>query len=140
MRRWRQWVGIAVTCGLAGCTVGPIYKRPVVSLPESWSEQPQSGVVAQSTDVVQWWSTFGDPVLNSLIERAVGANLDLRIATARVREARALRSVTAADSWPSIDVAGTYLRTRRSENLASSSSTSAGGQTSAGAKIGRAHV
>lgn len=136
MRRWRQWVGIAVTCGLAGCNVGPLYQRPVVSLPESWSEQPESGVVAQTTDVVQWWSTFGDPILNSLIERAVIANLDLRIATARVREARALRSVTAADFWPSIDVAGSYFRSRRSENLATGASTGAGGQTSSSAREG----
>jgi len=117
MRRWRQWAGLVVLGGLMGCTVGPVYKRPAVALPEKRSAQPASGVTVQATEVVQWWSTFGDPVLNSLIERAVSANFDLRIATARVREARALRGVTAAGSWPAVDVAGSYLRSRRSENL-----------------------
>ena len=60
----------------------------------------------KSLDISQWWTIFGDPKLNSLIERAVQANLDLQIAEARIREARAQRLVVAAAAYPEIDVAG----------------------------------
>jgi NodT family efflux transporter outer membrane factor (OMF) lipoprotein len=81
---------------------------------------PESGIKNNSTDITRWWATLGDPVLNSLIERAVLTNLDLRLATARIREARALRGVVAADSWPTVNTAGSYLRFRGSENTLSS--------------------
>src|SRR5262249_6455243 len=64
-----------------------------------------------------WWHTLNDLLLDALIERAVHANLDLRIAAARVREARALRGVAAADQFPTVTVSGAYARNRLSENV-----------------------
>jgi NodT family efflux transporter outer membrane factor (OMF) lipoprotein len=69
-------------------------------------------------------------VLNSLIERAVLTNLDLRLATARIREARALRGIVASDLWPTINTAGSYLRFRGSENTLSSATS--GGSANSG--------
>jgi multidrug efflux system outer membrane protein len=61
-----------------------------------------------------WWSTFHDPLLESLMARAVVANLDLRIAAARVREARALRGVSAAGQRPAVEGSSTYTHSRQS--------------------------
>ena len=80
---------------------------------------------------MQWWTTLNDPALDALILRAVDANLDLRVAEARVREARALRGVVAAEGRPTIDATASYTRSRRSENAFSIPST-AGGSSSFG--------
>lgn len=117
------WRTFLILIGLSGCTVGPTYHPPTVPLPPTWSALPESGVKNEASDLTQWWTTLGDPVLNSLIERAVHTNLDLRLATARIREARALRGVIAADEWPTINTTGSYLRLRGSENTFSSSTT-----------------
>jgi NodT family efflux transporter outer membrane factor (OMF) lipoprotein len=65
---------------------------------------------------VEWWKTFRDPELNSLIERAMKANLDLRVAEARLREARALRGIAAWGFLPSINAGASYLDQKRAEN------------------------
>ncbi len=85
-----------------GCTVGPDYKRPDVDVPEQFTTQQASELI----DLSRWWTAFNDPTLNDLIDRAVVSNLDLRLATARLREARALRGVVGADLWPDVNVAG----------------------------------
>ena len=89
-----------------GCTVGPNYKRPDALMPDRWSEAGEDETTAKSPDLTQWWTNFNDPILNSLIARAVSTNLDLRQAQARIREARAARAVTAAGEWPAVDVSG----------------------------------
>ena len=66
--------------------------------------------------IASWWKSFKDPQLDSLIERAAKANLDLRIAGARVREARALYRIAASRLGPTIDAAGSYARQNQSKN------------------------
>src|SRR5262245_54792812 len=135
----RQLIGRAllILVGLGGCTVGPNYHTPTAPLPVTWSELPESGVKSEPMDITHWWLTLGDPLLNSLVERAVVANLELRLAKARVREARALRGVVAASLWPTVNGGGTYFRYRTSENaFASSSSTSTSGGTSSSGVTG----
>ncbi len=63
-----------------------------------------------------WWQTFEDPVLVSLVDRAVRANHDLKLAQSRVREARARYGFAQADRWPRVDAGGTVARERQSEN------------------------
>ncbi|MBI5945105.1 MAG: efflux transporter outer membrane subunit, partial [Chloroflexi bacterium] len=99
-----------------GCAVGPDYCSPKVSVPTSWSELPQAGK-ANPESLVQWWKTFNDPVLDSLIVRAVPSNLDLRIAEVRVREARFQRGAVASDLWPSLNTSASYSRSRRSAGI-----------------------
>lgn len=96
--------------GLAGCTVGPDYTRPELPVPTRWSAAPAApdASAAVEAELATWWQRFGDPTLTALIGQAVRNNLDLRIAEARVREARALRGVRAARLWPQLD-AGTDL-------------------------------
>src|SRR6266511_3966263 len=101
---------------LAGCAVGPDYREPKLAMPAGWQEGQQKGVVFRPRELTEWWTSFNDALLNSLVERAVKSNLDLRIAEARIREARASRAVTASGLWPTLDVSGSYSRNRSSEN------------------------
>jgi outer membrane protein, multidrug efflux system len=100
----------------AGCSVGPNYQKPDLAVPAGWTEAQQKGVDVRSTELTRWWSAFNDALLDSLVERAVRSNLDLRLAEARIREARASRVVTASGAWPAVDVSGSYTRNRASEN------------------------
>ncbi len=108
---------LLLSCGLvlllAGCAVGPNYIPPKVSVPDNWSEQ-QDKANTRSDAIVQWWKTFNDSELDSLVAQAVKSNLDLLIAEARIREARAQRGVVSADLWPSINAPTSYTRSRRS--------------------------
>jgi len=100
----------------AACTIGPPYTRPPVTVPEAWREAPTGTVGTESgTMLEKWWMTFEDPMLAGIIARAVEGNLDLKIAAARVREARAVRGIAASASLPQVDATGSYGRVSRSE-------------------------
>lgn len=101
---------------LPGCTVGPAYHPPAVQVAAQWSSPLAGGETGSSASAAVWWKNFNDPELDSLIERAVKSNLDLKIATARVREARAQYGVTSADLWPSVGSSGSYERQLQSKH------------------------
>src|SRR5438045_9319456 len=88
---------------LIGCTVGPNYKRPQVSVPKQWTVAPARGTSTKSSETDEWWSSFRDPELNSLVARTVDRNLDLKLALERVQEARAASGVARSGYFPSID-------------------------------------
>ena len=60
--------------------------------------------------LVEWWTAFNDPTLSSLVDMAVRANLDVRLAEARIRQARAARWVAGAPLWPQVDATILYER------------------------------
>jgi len=117
--------GVFFLC--AGCTVGPDYQRPDSRVPAAWIEANYPGIDTRSADLARWWEEFNDPVLTRLVNRAAGANLDLRLAESRIREARALRRIAASGAWPTVDVSGSYSRSRTSENAIGPSSQANGG-------------
>ncbi len=90
-----------------------------------------SEALSQGADanIVQWWANFHDPLLTSLIERAVAGNLDLQQAEARIRQARAARDVIVGNFWPSVDAGASYTRSR-----GASGSIPNGGGSSSGAR------
>jgi len=75
-----------------------------------------SAIEMSAPDIEKWWSGFKDPTLTSLIERSVGANLDLREAVVRIEEARAQRQQTAAGLWPTLAANASFTRQRFSTN------------------------
>ena len=89
----------AVTLTLAGCMVGPDYRRPTVETPPAWRLTDQE---AQDTANAAWWRQFGDPVLTDLIATALKENKDLLIATARVDQFAAQYGVVRANLYPQI--------------------------------------
>jgi len=111
---------IGVLLFVAGCSVGPNYQTPDLPVPPTWIEAQQKGVQVRPAELARWWTSFNDQLLNSLIERAVQSNLDLRIAEARIREARGSRVLAAASYWPTINVSSAYSRNRASGNAVGS--------------------
>ena len=112
---------VAVLALLAGgCanmpSVGPNYHAPATKAPAHWAEPLAGGETNAAAAVAAWWEDFHDAELNSLVQRAVCSNLDLRIAQSRVREARAQYSGTFADQWPTVNGGSSFNRWRESEH------------------------
>jgi multidrug efflux system outer membrane protein len=111
------WPLLAVLSALWGCAVGPNYRQPKVPVESWWSEASSNKNAGPSqTGLDQWWLVFKDPKLNSLVEQAIKANLDLQLAEARIHEARATRQIEAAPLWPELDATGSFSRTLQSQN------------------------
>ena len=89
---------------MTGCAVGPNYKRPSVTVPDSYRGlAPEAGPQgAASFGEEKWWTVFQDPQLQELIRAALAENYDARIAAARVLQAQAALGITRADQFPSI--------------------------------------
>ena len=103
-----------VAACLAACmTVGPDYRKPGVELPAAWPGASTDAPVA-----VRWWTLYNDPHLDLLIDEALEHNTDLRIAAARVDEARAQLGVTRADQLPAVNAGAAASRNRFSQNTA----------------------
>jgi NodT family efflux transporter outer membrane factor (OMF) lipoprotein len=102
----------------SGCrAVGPNYSEPVVHVPTEFANQDQPGMSTAAVEVA-WWRGFQDEQLNQLVAEALTDNHDIRIATARLREARALRSITEFDRYPTVTTRETYLYKRLSKAAA----------------------
>ncbi len=89
---------------LGGCIVGPKYMKPSVPMTPAYKEA-DGWKVAQPGDSLprgQWWEVFGDPELHALEEQVPAANQNLKIAEARLREARALVRFNRAALFPTI--------------------------------------
>lgn len=116
---------VSLLVSVGGCTVGPDFKKPATTLPSDWvapttaPTTQQSIPVTSPAELATWWTVYGDPTLDSLIQRAVESNLDLKQAELRLRQARASRQVVASGWYPFADASGAY---RRSGNLDTSTS------------------
>jgi outer membrane protein, multidrug efflux system len=97
---------------LMGCAVGPKYQRPQVSIPEEWTVAAPRKTSTKPPGTDEWWASFQAPQLNSLVERAINHNLDLKLALERVQEARAAKGVARSGYFPSIDASVSATRLR----------------------------
>ena len=102
---------VLLITSLTGCLkVGPNHVRPDVQVHKDWNTQLSSSLETSGTDtrttLAMWWTTFNDPKLSGLIERAVAGNLDLKKARSRVREARARRGIAEAGLLPAVGFSG----------------------------------
>lgn len=88
---------IALPLVLIACAGRPPSSSPPVATPELFS---RSGEVAAPQ---QWWVAFDDAALNRLVDRALGANLDLQAAYERLNQARAVRERQEAGLFPSLE-------------------------------------
>jgi multidrug efflux system outer membrane protein len=98
-----RWLvaGMVMAALLAGCAIGPDYKRPPVAEPPVF--RGQATAEAASLADLPWWEVFQDPILKNLITEALGSNYDVNIAAARVQEARAQVGVARSEYFPAID-------------------------------------
>lgn len=110
---------LAVSAVLAACAVGPDYKQPEIAAPDQFvNASDAAGQFSRAAVESDFWKAFGDEQLNTLVEAALKANHDIRIATARLREARALRGEARLDLAPTVTASGGRTDARVSERQA----------------------
>jgi multidrug efflux system outer membrane protein len=106
----RSLIAAVLASSAAACAVGPDYEQPEVVVPAEFASISTSTIVQDAVHVT-WWRLFDDPVLEDLIARAAASNLDLEVASARLREARALRWSSTLDLGPVAQASAGYTRT-----------------------------
>lgn len=124
-------VTLLVAVFLAGCAVGPNYKRPVVNTPAVYRQPADDAQAAQpsannSSQVApagvaslgeeKWWEVFQDKQLQELIRTALKNNYDVRIAATRVLQAQAQLGITRADQLPSVNANADIASQRSARN------------------------
>lgn len=133
MKRWGTGVLLAAAGLLAGCNVGPKYKRPVVPAPPAFrgadnaevSSAPQGSLGDQ-----QWSTVFREPELQGLIRTALKNNYDLRIAAERVLEQQAQVRITRSQEFPQISVGGLGVGARIPNSVVNSNNSTGNNATS----------
>ncbi|MGZ4956001.1 MAG: efflux transporter outer membrane subunit [Methylobacter sp.] len=112
---------IGISLFLPACTVGPDYRKPDTALPQDWmSSNSNKEVNVDVASEQAWWRNFHDPVLNQLIAKAAGSNLDVKIAETRITEARALQASADAALFPMGDMIFSANRQRNQIGFPSS--------------------
>ena len=110
---------VALLCAVfmvSGCAVGPNYKRPAVSVPDSYrglTAEEAAKTQAVSIGDQKWWEIFQDEQLRSLIRTATQQNYDVRIAASRILAGQAQLGITRADQFPNVN-AGAGISDNRS--------------------------
>jgi multidrug efflux system outer membrane protein len=104
---------VAVVFGAEACAVGPHYHAPDLSVLSEWSNANLRGTNVDAVQNESWWEGFRDSELIRLINQAVAANQDLKVATARVEEARAVTGVVKSGLVPQVGVSGSAARIRQ---------------------------
>ncbi|MGZ5621251.1 MAG: efflux transporter outer membrane subunit, partial [Methylobacter sp.] len=136
---------------LTGCTVGPDFEKPAANPPGQWADLPAikrssqsepAGKIMEATLEKEWWKQFNDPLLSTLIERAIGKNMTLRTASALLAQSRALQGIASADQFPKLNGNASYSRIQPSQkgilNLSQALVGGSGSATSANAGMGTA--
>lgn len=103
---------LAAALLLAGCAGGPPPRAERPTLPASFAGQPAAASAVLAAD---WWKQFGEPGLDSLVERALAANLDLRLAAARIDEAAVAVTLARSAQWPTVELGSAVTRSRSSQ-------------------------
>ena len=104
--------------GIAGCTVGPQYKRPAAEVPSAYKEAGDWKTAEPNDQNLggSWWRLFQDPQLNELEEKVNVSNQNLKAAQAQYTQARAMLRYTRAAHYPTISGGASATRNRISDN------------------------
>ena len=113
-------VGLCVLLAaiLAGCAVGPNYKRPESDVPGSYRRSASDTNTFTGTNSfadLGWWETFQDPQLTAYIGEALTNSWDVKIAAARVLQAEAAARITRSQFFPTVNAGGDLVTSRASE-------------------------
>ena len=114
---------------MAACNVGPNYKRPATSTPQSFRgalapdiASPAQAQPESSLGDEQWPAVFEDPVLQQLVTEALKNNLDLRVAAQRALEAQAQAGIARSQQFPTINGGASYTALQIPSSLAGNNS------------------
>jgi outer membrane protein, multidrug efflux system len=110
--------GWALLIGAAGCAVGPDYHRPAAEVPPAWKPEAPWHEAAPNDAALKgdWWRLFEDGALNSLVESSLAGNQDLRVAAARLEQARDEVTVAQSDLYPWVGLSAGAARGKTSAN------------------------
>src|SRR5258706_1127786 len=99
----------ALSASLAGCAVGPHYAKPTTNLApfHNLASVSEAKPALPAPALETWWTGFSDPMLVTVVQRALDQNLDLAAAFARVRQARAAAAAAGAQLLPTADFEAT---------------------------------
>jgi outer membrane protein, multidrug efflux system len=103
----------ALVLALGACAVGPRYTPPEIDAPDAY-DRAEPDLNVPEEPVARFWEQFQDPLLDRLVADAIAANHDLRIAVARLEEARALARVARRDLYPTVTSGASYTDSRTS--------------------------
>jgi multidrug efflux system outer membrane protein len=103
----KRGLALLALVALGACTVGPNYQRPPVSIPDQFYGAP-AGTDAASLADVQWFDLFKDATLRTLITESLQNGYDVRIAAARVEEARARYGIAGSQRFPTVGYSAAY--------------------------------
>ncbi|MDZ5461272.1 TolC family protein, partial [Azohydromonas lata] len=103
------WVAV-LAAALAGCASGPPPQPALPTLPTAFANVP--GDAQPGEPAAAFWQGFQDPQLDALVAQALSANFDLRLAVARLREARALARLADANLLPQVSGTAGAARVR----------------------------
>lgn len=115
--RSRFVLSLTLLVGAESCEVGPNYRPPRVDVLGKFAAtsqsttNPASVADAEQKPWINWWTKFNDEKLDSLVSRSLAANHELKIAAARVREARAIERVAQSKLNPTIDLSAAFFQT-----------------------------
>jgi multidrug efflux system outer membrane protein len=110
----KAWAGVVLATAVAGCTVGPDYRRPAITSPPAFRSASVSASDAASLADLKWFEVFKDTRLQELVRTALDRNHDLREAAARVDAARTILGITRADQFPTIEAGAAVTAVRSS--------------------------
>jgi multidrug efflux system outer membrane protein len=113
--------GLLAVCGmlllLAGCTVGPDYETPELeAVPDAWQNAAAADIADSNSVLHDWWTAFGDTLLDNLIAQARESSPDAAQAIGRIREARAYHQIAGGDYYPQFGFNGSWTRREVGEN------------------------
>jgi multidrug efflux system outer membrane protein len=117
VKLYQSTVLVLLAAVLAGCTVGPDYKKPPITAPEQIYGQVAPAEAASLADRA-WWEIFDDASLKALIDEALRNSYDVRLAGWRVEEARAVAGISRSERWPQVQAGGGWSRGRVSQLFA----------------------
>jgi len=111
-------MALGMIAGLTACAVGPNYRTPPPDVPANFAAETTAApsaakpepVPPPSVEVQTWWRALDDAELNSLVERAIKANLDLEIALTRLQQARTYEAVVVGHALPEVDASASEGR------------------------------
>ena len=110
-----RMASFAISFVIAGCTLGPDYKRPAVDSPKAFRYEAKEVADTANTE---WWKQFQDPVLDKLVADALANNKNVKIAAANVANAAGVLTTTRSALFPQIGYQADGVRARQSQSNA----------------------
>lgn len=123
--RYNTFIAVVAALVLSSCSLAPVVRAPEMAdkLPEQFEMADGLDVVSAEPTVTgaatHWWTSFSDPALNALVDSAMTANLDVRIAAARVLEVQQAHRITRSAQFPGVQASASAAQQNTPTNLGS---------------------